>query len=293
MPQAKSGFIQIPRSDFTENKWWRKKHVFTEYEAWLDMIQLAQREPRDFYSPRFGTIHLERGEVILSLRRMAERWSWGLKAVRHFISSKPFAAQVRAQRETQAGTIYLLVNYDLYQPVGSEGAHQRAHSGAQQGHSEGHTATPLEEVMKGTAKDTRTRSKEELLTTTTSASDDAAAGEVPPRKPKAEPKFPDYSKADRQRLHKEWSMTKGEISFTRYVKATGPLFPRYTVDQISAAQALAIAEAKQSHSMRFLTPETFVGSIVDLVERVEKDPVVDGWFADWSDADAGFKRRAG
>lgn len=277
MPQAKSGFIQIPRSHFTEHKWWKEREPFSKRDAWFDMIQLAQWEARDFNTRQFGTIHLERGEFVLSLRRMAERWNWGLKAVRNLVSTQTFARQFRAQRETQAGTVYLVVDYDLYSPPLAEGAQRKAQERAQRGHSEG----------------TRTRSKEELLTTTTSASDDAAAGEVPPRKPKAEPKFPDYSKADRQRLHKEWSMTKGEISFTRYVKATGPLFPRYTVDQISAAQALAIAEAKQSHSMRFLTPETFVGSIVDLVERVEKDPVVDGWFADWSDADAGFKRRAG
>lgn len=86
-------------------------------------------------------------------------------------------------------------------------------------------------------------------------------------------------------------MRKGTIGFPRYVAATGGLFPTYTLDQVSSAQALAIGEAKAAHELRFLTPETFAQNIVDLVERCEKDPVSDGWLTDWSPRDAGLTKR--
>lgn len=275
MTVQKRGHVRIPRSEFS-GKWWAEKRVFSKWEAWLDMYQLAQHEAREFTSTKFGTIRLERGEFVLSLRKMADRWNWGLKSVRNLVNSQPFLARLRAQRETQAGTIYLIVNYD----DGDSGKEEGAQPPAQQRAHEGHT------------RGTRTSTKA-LTTTTLTASGEAGLEGLPKsngRKPKAPPKYPDYAPPDRQRLHKEWSMTKGPIAFSRYVAATGPCFPAYTVDQVSAAQGLAIVEAKQSHALRFLTPETFAQNIVDYVERAEQEPVKDGWFSDWTPQDAGLRK---
>ncbi len=48
---------------------------------------------------------------------MAKRWNWSLQSVRTFTNSQTFATRLATQRETPAGTVYLIVNYDKYQSV--------------------------------------------------------------------------------------------------------------------------------------------------------------------------------
>lgn len=115
MPVEKRGHIKIARKAFADDKWWKAKRVFSKWEAWLDMIQLAQWEAREFTSTKFGTVRLERGEFILSLRKMSERWNWGFQSVRSFTESPSFTSRVATQRTTPAGTVYLIINYDVDQ----------------------------------------------------------------------------------------------------------------------------------------------------------------------------------
>lgn len=115
MAVLKRGHVKIARKAFADDKWWLEKRVFSKWEAFVDMIQLAQWEAREFTSTKFGTIRLERGEFILSERKMGERWNWGRQSVRSFTSSHTFTSRLATQRTTPAGTVYLIVNYDLYQ----------------------------------------------------------------------------------------------------------------------------------------------------------------------------------
>lgn len=115
MTVIKRGHVKIARKAFEDDKWWKEKRVFSKWEAFVDMIQLAQWEAREFTSTKFGTIRLERGEFILSERKMGERWNWGRQSVRSFTSSHTFHSRLATQRTTPAGTVYLIVNYDRYQ----------------------------------------------------------------------------------------------------------------------------------------------------------------------------------
>lgn len=278
MAVPKRGHIKIARKTFVDDKWWTTKRVFSKWEAWTDMIQLAQWEPREFTSTKFGTIRLERGEFVLSLRKMADRWGWGVRSVRTFTKSGSFLARLATQRETPAGTVYLIVNYDDV-TSGDPLATQRE---TQQTTQDRHRT------------DTRTSIK--ALTTTTSTAHavgkngDASKG----RKPKEPPKYPDYPAEARTRLHAEWVARKGEYPISRFIAETAEMFPKYTLEQVSAAQGLAIQEAKAKRQLGFLKPRSVAENIVDLLERAEKEPVVDGWFAEWTPADAGLQgRRAG
>jgi len=67
MPAEKRGHIKIARKAFADDKWWREKRVFSKWEAWEDMIQLAQWEAREFTSTKFGTIRLERGALRMTV----------------------------------------------------------------------------------------------------------------------------------------------------------------------------------------------------------------------------------
>lgn len=113
--EAPKGHIKVARRTFDSDTWWLEPRKLSKWEAWVDMIQLAQWAPRDVVTTKFGTIRLERGEFVASIRTLAKRWNWGVQSVRSFTQSAEFLTRVVAQRETQAGTVYLIVNYDRYQ----------------------------------------------------------------------------------------------------------------------------------------------------------------------------------
>lgn len=134
------GHIKLSRKLFDGDPWWTEKRVFSRFEAWVDILQLtAWRETTIEY--RGEPISLGRGEFVLSVRHAATRWGWPEKRVRSFFERAQQTAQhsahrntpegaqqkaqqkarLRAQRETQAGIVYLVVNYDFYQAFSAAG----------------------------------------------------------------------------------------------------------------------------------------------------------------------------
>lgn len=134
------GHLKIYRKFFDDDPWWNEDRPRTKAEAWLDLLAMASWKART-YQTSSGAVALERGEVLCSLRHLAARWQWTVKAVRGWVETGKKWARIKAQREAQAGTVYLIVNYDYYQagnwtegtPEGSDDGTPKAH----QGHSEG------------------------------------------------------------------------------------------------------------------------------------------------------------
>jgi hypothetical protein len=130
------GHIKIARKFFDTDPWWNKPRVYSEAEAWLDLIQLAAYRSTSF-ATLHGPLNLERGQLVASLRHLATRWKWSVKRVRGFLTIAQRTERIRAQRETQHGTLYLIENYDHYQtggtaegtPEGTEGYTGRAQGG--------------------------------------------------------------------------------------------------------------------------------------------------------------------
>jgi hypothetical protein len=146
------GHIKLSRKVFDAehgDPWWNEKRERTKWEAWVDVIQLAAFQPRR-YVTRFGPVDLERGEFVASLRWLADRWKWSIKRVRGWLAVGTKQARLRAQRETDAGTVYLIVKYDMYQSaglgVGTPQGTPEGIDGAQQGHSEGTRDKQLKQV---------------------------------------------------------------------------------------------------------------------------------------------------
>jgi hypothetical protein len=137
---APAGHIKLARKMFDADfgdRFWLEAREFSRFEAWVDLIQLASwKENR--YATQFGVIELARGEFVASLRWLSERWSWSVKRVRNFVATAQKGAQVRAQRETAAGTVYLIVNYDTYQSAAATDVPDtgtgKGTAGAQRGH---------------------------------------------------------------------------------------------------------------------------------------------------------------
>lgn len=188
---------------------WLEERQFSRFEAWVDVLQMTAWAPR-----RQGDAELSRGEFVASLRTLSRRWKWSVKKVRTWILGGTNKGKLRAQREAQAGTVYLVVNYDTYQ------------------RGEGYEGTP-EETQKGTARAQQGHKKEssKAITTTTHGESDAVFAEAWAEYPKR----PGNSKAD---TYQRWlarvregvdplTMLEGTRRYARYIAANPPESPRY------------------------------------------------------------------
>lgn len=148
------GHIKLSRKLFDADPWWGEQRTYSRFEAWVDMLQLAAWRPVSV-TYQGELIALGRGEVLLSVRKAAERWGWSPKMARTFLKQAQTGARVRAQRETHGGTVYLIVNYDTYQSgkpgdgtgEGTPKGKRKGTERAQRGHTEG-TARAQEEAVK-------------------------------------------------------------------------------------------------------------------------------------------------
>ena len=113
------GHVKLSRKFFASDPFWNERRVFSRSEAWVDLIQRAAW--KDHTRLVGGAIiELSRGEILASIRFLAEAWNWGEQRVRTFIALLKKMDRILTQRETQAGTVYLLVNYDTYQGGNAE-----------------------------------------------------------------------------------------------------------------------------------------------------------------------------
>lgn len=129
------GYILLSRK-FFESWLWTEEREFSRAEAFQDLVMSAAWAPYS-RAVKGHVIAFERGEVLGSLRYLAERWGWSVKRVRVFVAQLEKKGTLRAQRETQAGHVYLLVNYDSYQSNGHGEGTASDGGRAQRGHSEG------------------------------------------------------------------------------------------------------------------------------------------------------------
>jgi hypothetical protein len=62
----------------------RRQAPYSRKEAWLDLIDLAAREPHRVFN-KGRPIELKTGQLLVPLSEMQTRWNWTEKAVRHFL----------------------------------------------------------------------------------------------------------------------------------------------------------------------------------------------------------------
>lgn len=80
-----NGYVSVPRS-FFDSIQWRRKRIFTESEAYLDLLQMAYygSEPTERMVGRRSFI-VKRGQIITTTSFLAERWGWKLHRVRYVL----------------------------------------------------------------------------------------------------------------------------------------------------------------------------------------------------------------
>jgi hypothetical protein len=112
----KSGFIPLSRKYFLSDEWLAVP--FSPKETWIDLLQLAHFDQSEAVKKLSNgkEITIERGQLVVSLRSLAKRWGWGVKAVKTQLGKQERKQQLT--QDTQQGiTIITITNYDRYNPL--------------------------------------------------------------------------------------------------------------------------------------------------------------------------------
>ena len=105
------GFIKLQRKLFASDLWLNGE--FDYGKAWVDLIAMANYADVDkFYKGNYQKV--KRGQIVTSIRTLAERWNWSRGRVSHFLTNLEEAGMVATDRATN-WTVITLVNYRVYQ----------------------------------------------------------------------------------------------------------------------------------------------------------------------------------
>tara|TARA_Y100000310_G_scaffold153791_1_gene153290 strand:- start:7192 stop:8244 length:1053 start_codon:yes stop_codon:yes gene_type:complete len=111
------GFILIDRNLLDHPLY--KKKPFDHTHAWLDILMLASFKDRRVYWMD-DIVELKRGQLVTSLRYLANRWGWSTTKVRKAISRWTKAGSIKTHAEHTTGTLISVIEYERYQRISLE-----------------------------------------------------------------------------------------------------------------------------------------------------------------------------
>lgn len=106
------GWISVYRD--LQNHWiWDSKEPFDKRSAWIDLLLMVNHKDSEIDFDN-GKMLVERGQRIISLKKLAIRWKWSRHKVSDFLNrleQEHMLIQVRDNKKT----LISIVNYDKYQ----------------------------------------------------------------------------------------------------------------------------------------------------------------------------------
>ena len=82
-----NGYVSVPR-EFFDSTQWRRKRVFTQSEAYLDLLQMAYYGSEPIEREVGGAkVTVHSGQIAATQAYLGQRWEWSRYKVRHFIDS--------------------------------------------------------------------------------------------------------------------------------------------------------------------------------------------------------------
>jgi hypothetical protein len=99
---------------FFNHSFWLEDRVYSKAEAWLDLLQSARFEVSQGKA-LIGTkvITWNRGELVASVRFLAQRWNWGNGKVLRFIELLEAEGMI-TRRKIFGQSIVIINNYEMY-----------------------------------------------------------------------------------------------------------------------------------------------------------------------------------
>lgn len=119
------GFIKLYRQ-LQEHKLWLAE-PFTKGQAWVDLILMVNHKKGQWFN---GATHeeIDRGCIITSEVKLAERWKWSRKKVRNFLEMLS-KAQMLEQNKNSKRTYLKIIQYCVWQDTGTAKEHQKNNGG--------------------------------------------------------------------------------------------------------------------------------------------------------------------
>lgn len=136
---SRKGWIKLHRS-LLDNPIWEKK-PFTEGQAWIDILLLAETEEKD-RRLKVSTIHQLPGNVYMSKKEMMDRWGWGRRTLdrvlaewekQDMISVRqiPYVHQSGHQNVHRTYTVITIEKWAFFQGAKPKHVHQNEHQNEQ------------------------------------------------------------------------------------------------------------------------------------------------------------------
>ena len=113
------GYIKVWRKVWN-HKLFQEKRKFSRFEAWVDMIMLANGKDKEIIFDGKSLL-IKRGQFLTSQRQLAARWGWSKTKTADFlkISSKhDHSIEIISDRKK---SIITILNYDKYNPLPNKG----------------------------------------------------------------------------------------------------------------------------------------------------------------------------
>ena len=99
------GWIKLDRRIMDNDFLWGNGEPFDRRAAWVDLLLMAAHK---------DTAYCKRGQIVTSIRELAERWTWGRNRVYRFLRDTERAGMVTTSG-TSSGTTITIENYSKYQ----------------------------------------------------------------------------------------------------------------------------------------------------------------------------------
>lgn len=114
---SKQGFIKLYRQ--VQDHWiYDEKRKFSKYEAWLDMLMMANHKEAKFVLGN-ELVELKKGEFVTSELKLMERWDWGKAKLRSFLDLLEKDEMIVKKSDRKKTTI-TICNYCVYHDYETE-----------------------------------------------------------------------------------------------------------------------------------------------------------------------------
>lgn len=111
----KNGWIKLHRK-ILNCVIWTSKEPFCKRAAWIDLLLLANHSDKTILF-NGEMITIKRGQVLTSIRALAERWHWSVNKVSRFLRDMTLLSMVIKDSDRYR-TLLTIVNYEVYQGIG-------------------------------------------------------------------------------------------------------------------------------------------------------------------------------
>ena len=111
------GFIKLPRS-ITEMEGYFGE-PFSRVQCWIDLLLLAQWQDNRTFFKRGKKVVLKRGQIAISLKDLADRWSLAINTVRGRLADFVSEGKIDIQKSNLI-SIISIINYDADQKIDTQ-----------------------------------------------------------------------------------------------------------------------------------------------------------------------------